>query len=134
MAFLEWDSNYSVHIEAIDKQHQVLVKWMNEFYDANEENDQVKTQQALEQLVKYTKLHFEDEERLMASIDYDDFENHKKSHEQLLSLVERLAGAYLKSPNSTTAGELSTFLKKWLINHILGVDKRYSAPAKAKGH
>ena len=39
MAFLEWTDRLSVNIDTIDRQHQVLVKWMNNFYDAADQNN-----------------------------------------------------------------------------------------------
>jgi hemerythrin len=126
MAFLEWTDRLSVNIDSIDRQHQVLVKWMNHFYDAADQNNHSVAKNALQQLVKYTKLHFEDEERMMIKADYFDYEKHSKVHIQLLDLVTRLINNYNSSPSKETAAELSQFLKSWLTNHIMGIDKKYS--------
>ena len=126
MALMQWNESLVLNIPTIDKQHQILVKWMNMFHDKHLEGNVNESLQALQQLAKYCVLHFEDEEKMMATHSYPDFENHKASHQRLLGQVQQLIGDYEKSPNRLNGDRLGTFLKNWLQNHILGTDKSYA--------
>jgi len=64
--YVKWKDEYSVGIESIDKQHKKLLGLINSlqtavYFSTGEEFEQ----QALDELVDYTKTHFSYEEGLM---------------------------------------------------------------------
>lgn len=126
MSLMQWSETLSLNIPTIDKQHQVLVKWMNLFHDKHLEGNVNEAIKALQSLEKYCVLHFEDEERMMKSHDYADFAAHKATHVKLLNQVTELVDQYSQSPNHLNGDRLGSFLKNWLQNHILGTDKSYA--------
>ena len=126
MSLMQWNSNLVLNIPTIDKQHQVLVKWMNLFHDKHLNGNVDDAILALQSLAKYCVLHFEDEEKMMESHNYADFEAHKATHEALLNQVTHLVDEYIKSPNRLNGDRMGAFLKNWLQNHILGTDKSYA--------
>jgi hemerythrin len=125
MPFLEWKPVFSVGVEMIDSQHQKLIGFMNAFYNANEVGNSVAANTALNSLVVFTKAHFADEEKLMVKCAYPDLVAHQKLHRDLLTLVQKLVTNYFGDPTVQNATALANFLKNWLVNHILGVDKKY---------
>lgn len=125
MPLVEWKPIYSVGIDMIDAQHQKIIGYMNRFHDANAAGNPLAAKSALAALVEYTKLHFSEEEAMMSRNGYPDFPAHKKTHGDLLNLVQRLVTNYSAQPDIKNAESLSNFLKTWLLNHILGVDKKY---------
>ncbi len=127
MSLFEWKECYSVKIPSIDKQHKVLVKWMNAFYVEQQAGNIPQALVALAELVKFTKLHFADEEKLMETLDYDDIVEHKKLHVKLLETVTVFVEIYMADPSTINAESLSNFLKKWLTDHILVSDKKYTS-------
>jgi hemerythrin len=131
--FVTWDDSLSVGIKDIDDDHKKLLGLINNlqnavYYPTGERFER----QALDELVDYTKYHFEREEQLMLKHDYADFAEHKLQHEKMIEEVVRYMEAYEKNAESTLE-ELTQFLKQWLIRHIKGTDKQYSAYLLGKG-
>jgi hemerythrin len=114
MNLFEWKELYSVNIASVDQQHKVLVKWMNEFYLHHTARETQKSFSAMDNLLKYTVLHFQDEERMQEKYNFSDFENHKKHHARLLNLVTQLDAEFRKNPSPENGENLAQFLKGWL--------------------
>jgi hemerythrin len=131
--YVKWKDEYSVGIESIDMQHKKLLSLINSlqaavYFSTGEEFEH----QALDELVDYTKTHFSYEEGLMEQNDYPDFEPHKAQHQQMIAKVEEVLAEY-QQDKDTAMRNAANFLKDWLINHINGTDKQYSAYLIDKG-
>ena len=131
--YVKWKDEYSVGIESIDMQHRKLLSLINSlqtavYFSTGEEFEH----QALDELVDYTKTHFSYEEGLMEQNDYPDFEPHKAQHQQMIARVEEVLAGY-EQDKDTAMRNAANFLKDWLINHINGTDKQYSAYLIDKG-
>lgn len=135
MALLNWGSLFETKITEIDTQHKKLVDLLNMVHEAvqNKKGTDVMNKTLVE-LVNYTKNHFATEERLMKQHNYPDYEKHKKEHENLSQKVVEFQQKYSKSSNDPLlVQELSVFLKTWLTNHIVGIDKKYAPFLISKG-
>ena len=124
--YVEWKDEYSVGIDSIDRQHKKLIVLINSLqtainYSAGSEYEQ----EALDELVDYTKTHFGYEEELMEKNGYPDFTTHRAEHELMISRVEQVIDEYRRNPESAMQNAVD-FLRDWLINHINGTDKQYS--------
>lgn len=131
--FVAWRDDLSVGIQAVDDDHKNLLHLINNlqtavYYPTGETFER----QALEELVAYTKYHFEREEQLMEANGYPDFANHKREHEAMIAKVGDFLAEYEKDREATVE-RLTEFLKTWLINHIQGTDQKYSPYLKSKG-
>lgn len=131
--FVEWKDDYSVGIDSIDQQHKKLLSLINQLqtavdYSTGEQFEQ----EALDELVDYTKTHFSYEEGLMRDNDYPDFEPHKAQHEKMFNKVSEVLAEYEKD-HDTAMSNAAEYLKDWLINHINGTDKEYSSYLISKG-
>lgn len=135
MAYFNWDEKYSVGVKAIDDQHRKLVALVNELYEAMSagKGKQV-VGKVLNDLIAYTDTHFKAEEAMMEKAGYPapNFLAHKKEHEALVSKVSDLCTRFAVSEIGLTT-EVGSFLKDWLSNHILVVDKKYAPLFAAKG-
>lgn len=133
MALLDWKNEYSVEVQSIDKEHQKLFSMLNELHDAMQsgKGSQV-APEILKRLVAYTREHFAYEESMMKRAKYPDFVNHKAEHDKLTDAVVKTVQEF-ESGKAVLSIELLTFLRKWLQTHILGCDKKYSAPMRAAG-
>jgi hemerythrin len=125
MSDFVWKPAFSVHNKALDDQHKQLIHLMQTFYTAHLEQDTPRAHRELASLLSLTVAHFKAEEEMMKVAGFPDYESHKKTHEELLGTVNKLAKEFLKANTQTAAGKLANFLKAWLTRHILGSDKQY---------
>lgn len=126
MAFINWGEQLSVKIQEFDFQHKKLIACINDLHTAmsvgkgKEVLDKV-----ISDLLEYTKYHFGCEERLMTKHGYPEYAVHKKEHDDLTNQVLNIHEKFRKGQTMISL-EVMTFLKGWLNNHILGIDKKYS--------
>ncbi|WP_286266845.1 bacteriohemerythrin [Thalassotalea atypica] len=128
-----WKEEYSVGVDVLDNDHKKLISLLNQFttaydYAMSEEYER----EALNDLVNYTKHHFQREEELMANAQYPDLENHKKQHVVMIEQVGKFVELYNEQGHDSM-NEISTFLTNWLINHIQGTDQEYTEHLNSKG-
>ena len=124
MTFFEWSPQLDVHIPAMNEEHRWLISLMNRLHDqVNSGADRDAQGKTLEELGKATVKHFQDEEAVMARMNYPKLEHHKKLHAQLLTKF----GAHVESFKASGAltPEFFHFLKFWLSSHIQGIDMQY---------
>jgi hemerythrin len=126
MPFMPWSDNYTVNSSLIDAQHKRLFELVNELHDAmlhGHGKDVIG--QTLEATVAYARTHFGEEERLMEKIHYPDLEAHRTQHNAFIQKVYELQSEY-RSGQTVLSFQVMEFLKDWLVNHILKVDKQYA--------
>ncbi len=122
---IRWSSIYELGHKEIDSQHQKLVDIINEFYHAfatAQANDKIG--EIINELVNYTIFHFTAEEEIFKKTDYPDVTKHMSIHKEF---VDKLKNYHqeVKDGNIKTTYDLMTFLRDWLLDHIMGTDKTY---------
>jgi methyl-accepting chemotaxis protein len=123
MAHLEWSDRLSVGEASIDSQHRRLVELFNDLLDAlhaNDSHDIIK--KVLEDLLKYTQFHFGHETELMTKSGYPEQKDHLAKHTALIEQALEYRRRFLAG--ESVGPELTTFLRDWLINHILKTDRQ----------
>jgi len=134
MPLIEWGPALSVGITQFDQQHQQLVGMLNDLHDAiatGRGKEQLTT--VLDGLIVYTLTHFEDEEREMARYDFPGLATHKAIHDALVLQVAEVQRKFDAGTDATLPEEVTTFLKGWLVDHILGTDRGYTSFLRGKG-
>ncbi|MGR3319907.1 MAG: bacteriohemerythrin [Candidatus Anammoxibacter sp.] len=133
MEIFIWDDKYLVNIKEIDDQHKKLVDLINKLNEAMYEGQGCEMLEVvLKDLVIYTKSHFANEENLLSSNGYPDFLKHKEKHDELTGQVIDLQKQFEGGRIMITL-QVMKFLKDWLSNHILDIDKKYAPFLKDKG-
>jgi len=123
---ISWSPKYSVNHPVMDAQHKQLIGLINELHSAMcQGHGKDVLQKILDELIKYTKVHFGSEEKLMRDMNYAEFTQHRHIHKILTQQVIRLQNKF-KEGKILLSIEVMKFLKDWLINHIQGTDKKYS--------
>jgi hemerythrin-like metal-binding protein len=121
---VDWYDDYNIDVELIDSQHQELVKMITRLQDALSAGSiNYESATVLKFLVEYTQKHFKDEEKVMATIDFAELENHRKLHGRLIEEIRNIL-LDLKKGKPIHAYELIDFLTSWLMNHIRHEDKK----------
>lgn len=119
-----WDDSFETGVESVDLQHLELIKIINELaisYFLKKQKEVIVD--ILFKLEDYTVYHFSEEEKLVSEGSTIISEEHIKEHEHFIKKIRELKFDYV-SDDKPIAPELFDFLKNWLINHILGVDKK----------
>ncbi|HIP53212.1 MAG TPA: bacteriohemerythrin [Chromatiales bacterium] len=131
--FVVWKDDYSVGIESIDNDHKKLLNLINKLQTAiHYHTGELFERQALDELVNYTKYHFSREEELMQKYGYPELEEHRAEHAKMIAKVGGFVEQYEQKQHGALE-DVAEFLKNWLVNHINGTDKRYSAFLIEKG-
>ena len=121
-----WTPDMSVGVDRLDKDHQALVSYLNDYVEAidNEEGIFV-TDGIFAALLEYTVYHFTLEEQLMEAAGYDDLAAHKEIHKTMAGKVEDCRQRYMLNPDKALEDEVRDFLTHWLQEHILKCDMNY---------
>jgi hemerythrin len=133
MAYINWNETFSVKIDSIDAQHKKLIGMINAFYDsANRADNKEKLIALISEMKEYTHYHFTTEEKYMKQYTFSGYGVHKLEHDQFIAKVLEFEN---KAKNSKLflSLEVTSFLKSWILNHILEMDKQYSDFLKNRG-
>ena len=128
-----WAEKYKIGILFVDVQHKQLVDIINRLHGAmaaGKGKDQLDA--TLQELIRYTKSHFSAEEKILRSHLYPDLKAHHEEHERLTAAVVEFRRKLANNKIGLSIGVMD-FLKDWLGNHILGVDKKYAPFLKSQG-
>ena len=133
MAVISWKEIYETGIVTLDNEHRGLIQEINRLYEAvRDKRGEEVLGEILTALVAYTVDHFQHEEKLLAEYHYPGLEEHQKIHQELIATVEELKQRAI-SGTEDLAKELLTFLRAWVLEHILKVDKEYGAFLESRG-
>ncbi len=122
----EWQEEFNIGVDVIDKEHQRLFKIINKLFRMKEEekNGQWACQEGIKFFKGHAMKHFADEEAYMASIGYEGLEQHKRIHkgfrENTLPALEQEL-----EQSGYTEDTIDHFLgvcAGWLIGHTLTED------------
>lgn len=127
MSFMDWKDAFSVGVASVDVQHKKLVELINRLYDAMRAGQgSAVVSGIVKELSDYTVEHFTYEEGLMQKAGYPGLAAHKVEHKNFVDKVGDFEKGLSNGKIFVTI-EVMTFLGDWLRNHIMGIDKQYSA-------
>lgn len=133
MPFVVWDDAYKTNISEIDAQHKKLFEMINDLHSALKSGrGRDILDDILNRLAIYCDTHFATEERYMRNYAYPEYRVHKTQHEDLTRKTKEFYERF-KNASSDITLELMEFLKNWLHNHILKMDKQYGVYLNLKG-
>lgn len=125
MAFMEWKEEMSVGVPALDEQHRNLIRLIN-VLDEKEQTGETITY-VFAELDRYVREHFRDEEAMLEKAGYAKLEPHKAEHRGFEDWLKSVQAAYSSGGAAKyyIAGNVNTYLRGWLSNHILIIDMEY---------
>ena len=133
MAIIKWKQVYETGIVALDKEHQALVEQINALFEA------VRAKRGAEvyadvvaMLETYVREHFAHEERLMQEYQFPGLAEHQQVHQNLVAAVQKLTVDHAVM-DECAAHELLNFLRTWILEHIVKVDKKYGVFIESRG-
>lgn len=133
MPLILWNENLSVNIALVDRQHQKLISLINDLHNANREGrGNQKLKLVVSELEFYAKSHFTQEERYFARYSYPAAESHIRAHQIFIEKVRQFKSA-IEQGGIGLPTEILSFLRFWIVEHIMRVDKKYSSYLNEKG-
>ncbi|MDO9181107.1 MAG: bacteriohemerythrin [Bacteriovorax sp.] len=131
-----WSDKLSLGVKEMDNEHIILIEKINNLVTTMEnqfvKKDKNKILHSFVELANFTVKHFASEEEYMRSIGYAQLSSHKKIHEKLLDHVQKY-GEQIKT-GTLNDQKLISFLRNWLLSHIMGVDMQYADYSKANNY
>lgn len=134
MPLMNWSDRLSVGVAEIDREHQELVRMLNDLAEAmNAGRGRDALAPILDELISYTKSHFGREEEAMRVHAYPEAAEHMKQHADLARQVLDVQAKLASGAAATLPFEVLAFLKGWLLQHIQKSDKALGAFLVARG-
>ncbi len=132
MAYIDWTADLETGIAPVDRDHKVLVSLLNQVQETiGDREERAVLGSVLNSLTEYTAYHFAREEKLQEVAGYPGLDDHRRLHENLAGQVESIRARYHQAPESVQAKDILSFLKSWLVDHILKQDMNYRAVCAA---
>jgi hemerythrin len=129
---IQWTSSFSVNHPQLDQEHQALFHALNQFYTGIQNSvPKERMYKLIEDLLKYAKTHFDNEEKHMEAIKFPGLEKHKQEHRAFESKTSDFYSKY-KSGKLLMSVEITNFIKDWITHHIKTQDYQYARFGAAK--
>jgi len=122
-----WNENFETGIHAIDKQHQELVRIINQLAaHLTDGSDEAVLKYILDELVDYTVYHFTTEEKIWHKyLPLDALTlRHQQEHQDFIDELSSLQHLLSSQPSEKAYEQTLSFLTHWLAFHILDHDRR----------
>ncbi len=130
--YIIWKDEYSVDQNELDTHHYRMFAIINELYEAmGGLTSDEKISSLLNEALEYSQSHFKAEEEEMRLAHYPGLEEQQIMHRVYVKMLTKLAQEDMGNP-SILSEDLLQFLKKWWMNHILTIDKKYVPFLKKK--
>jgi hemerythrin len=125
--WIAWSSKLSCGVKLIDDQHKGLVNLVNEMFNhinGNEVQERNYFNRVIQEAVKYVRVHFATEEKIMIATKFAGYAEHKKEHDSFVLAVLNNVRDY-EAGKRLTLVSFTRFLKEWILSHIAVMDKQY---------
>jgi hemerythrin len=124
---ITWSNTFSFGIKLIDDQHKEMVDLVNDMFhhaSGNEEQEYEYFSKVIQKAVHYIKVHFATEEKIMRTIHFPGYAEHKRCHDCfILDVLENIRN--FETEKHYTLFSFTKFLKEWVLSHIGIMDKQY---------
>lgn len=136
MSHIAWDDSYEIGVDFIDKEHQVLFSTMNKLINLSEREEKSEwvCREGIKYLKNHTDNHFEHEEEYMRSVNYSDYEIHKRLHDDFRFKTIPALEEELEYSNFS-AESIRHFIGVcigWVISHTLTEDQAIAGKTGSK--
>lgn len=124
MMKLAWTQKLSVGNSIIDAEHRNLFSMVDSLATIIETRDYPAVAQEYELLENWLIVHFENEERIAQTVNFD-FARHKLAHQSLLKELQRLTDELAVKNGAWSDAEVKSyfqFLHELLIEHVVNED------------
>jgi hemerythrin len=122
---ITWDTKYSVHVEAIDVQHQELFSIVNLLIDLHQSGS-TELYPTFKNLVDYLSKHFHAEQMIMSEMRYPRIAAHIQQHQAFTEKIHEFLKGYKEQDRNLTQ-KMLFFLTNWIFSHTTDIDQQYGS-------
>jgi len=124
---ITWSPKFACGIKLIDDQHKQLVALVNDMFNhvtGNNVQEYEYFNRVIQEAVRYIKLHFATEEKIMLATNFSGYLEHKRKHDSFVVTVADSINDFRYGKRFTLYA-FTKFLKDWVLTHIAVMDKQY---------
>jgi len=125
MTELKWNDSYLIGNTKVDDEHKHLFEIAHKaLIVVDPSKRKAKIKEMVQELYKYSKTHFSNEEAFMSSIKYPHLKEHVKIHKHIIGLMNEFI---LKLPRMSIIEfekELAFLIQTLIVHHIVTEDKK----------
>ena len=132
-----WREQISVHNDIIDQDHKYLICLMNSIELALKHEDTIEYLSVfVDQLIDYTRIHFEREEAIQKKAQFPLLNEHKRQHTEILEKLSELktlsdnyidhlkSGKFDQDEDNQVTFKIMELARRWIVEHLVQEDKR----------
>lgn len=124
MDLIEWKDEFCVGVPSVDHEHQEMIALINELHEGvSSDASSATVLEFLGEIYARISAHFALEEKVMREKAYDEYEDHKTDHEELLEEILDIMHRY-EDGGFYDDAELANVLKTWFTGHFQTRDAR----------
>ena len=126
--FMDWDDQLALGISILDSQHKRLVRLINKLglaYQHSGEKIDCHFVHTAHEAIFYLDYHHRTEEKLMILLEYHNFLDHKREHEDFSQEIAARARK-LDDRKQLITGQFVDFLDERLCSHIHSSDRSFA--------
>ena len=124
MEQIKWKYSYATGVEKIDNQHKNVINILNRLSDSVNHRDEKDTiLLMLDDVYEFLSENFRMEEQIMLENRYMFYDKHRYEHVYFLNKILKFKIDFEDDGINFDEGKVE-FLKKWLLNHFSGIDKK----------
>ena len=132
---MKWSNTYATDVLAIDNDHRKLIELTDRIEKLISSGDarSQDVEEALSRLLDYTDYHFKREEELMREHEFGGRDEHAEEHKQFVGVAASHAKNWANDHDPDVLIAVVTYLKEWLIDHIMSSDQEMANHLKGQG-
>ncbi len=128
----QWKDKYKIDHKQIDSDNQKIFNLVHKALDMPKENKKENIKEIVFELYSYMQEHFKNEEAYLQYINFPDFENHKKQHENIIDEANTFIKSIPKLSIEQFERNLIEYIDIWVINHIITEDHKIACFTNAQ--
>ena len=125
MALIDWRKEFETGVAEVDHEHKELVGQINTLHEKlGTDISHEEIRGFIADVFASISSHFALEETVMRKHKYDEYEAHKKEHEQLLDDLRDIMDSIEANDTLDYKASLSSTVRDWFVNHFKTKDAR----------
>jgi hemerythrin-like metal-binding protein len=133
--YTTWTPDLGTGNDTVDDQHKQLIAILNTLFDAHRNGrGRKEVELTMDFLVKYTVMHFSEEEEMLQKNSFPQLVRHKRIHAGFKDTAhELLRELILEGPTDELITRVYMTMGRWVVDHIKGEDFKWPAHLRENG-